>query len=103
MKKLISIFLLSQAFLLQLAGQVSSYQPGEKVNFVIHYGAINAGIATLELRKDSFSGREVWHSAMEARTTGIAEALFRVKDIYESYMNPESGNRTAGQINHEYK
>ena len=88
MKKLISIFLLCQVFLLQLAGQVSSYQPGEKVNFVIHYGAINAGMATLELRKDSFSGREVWHSAMEARTTGIAEALFRVKDIYESYMNP---------------
>jgi len=88
MKKLISIFVLCSASLFQLAGQVSSYGPGEKVNYVIHYGAINGGIATLDLRRDSFSGKEVWHSALEAKTTGLADAIYKVKDVYESYINP---------------
>jgi Protein of unknown function (DUF3108). len=88
MKKLISITVLLSLCLMQLRGQVSSYQPGEKVNYTIHYGLINGGVATLELRKDTFSGKEVWHSYMEARTTGMADALFRVKDIYESFLNP---------------
>ena len=88
MKKLISIFVLCSASLFQLAGQVSSYGPGEKVNYIIHYGAINGGIATLDLRRDSFSGKEVWHSALEAKTTGLADAIYKVKDVYESYINP---------------
>jgi hypothetical protein len=88
MKKLISIFVLLSACLTQVAGQVSSYRPGEKVNYIIHYGAINGGVAVLDLRRDSFSGKEVWHSAMEARTTGVADALYKVKDTYESFINP---------------
>lgn len=71
-----------------LYGQTSSYQPGEKVDYSIHYGAIQAGIATLELKTDTFKGTDVWHSIFIGRTTGVAEALFRVKDIYESYIDP---------------
>jgi hypothetical protein len=49
---------------------------------------INGGVASLELRRDTFSGREVWHSAIEAKTTGMADAVYKVRDVYESYMNP---------------
>ena len=90
MKKtlLISAFLFLT--LLRAAGQVSSYQPGEKVDYTIHYGVITGGVGTLELKRDTFNGKEVWHSSIIARTTGMAEALFRVRDVYESYMNPET-------------
>jgi len=71
-------------------GQDSSYQPGEKVNFTINYGPIQAGIAYFELKADTFKGREVWHSVFLGKTTGMAEALFRVKDIYESYFEQQS-------------
>jgi hypothetical protein len=85
--------LLIFAFLILSAlanGQQGPYQSGEKVSYVIHYGLINGGIASLELKKDSFAGKEVLHSILIARTTGIADALFKVRDSYESYINPET-------------
>lgn len=73
-----------------LAGQESSYQPGEKVDYTINYGVIQGGIARLELRTDTFRGKEVWHSTFLGKTTGLADAVFRVKDIYESFIEPSS-------------
>jgi Protein of unknown function (DUF3108) len=83
---LIGIFILS----LILQGQNLSYQAGEKIQYLIHYGLINGGIASLELQKDSFAGKEVLHSVFIAQTTGIADVLYKVKDIYESFINPET-------------
>jgi hypothetical protein len=70
--------------------QVNSYRPGEKVDYIIHYGLITGGVASLELKEDTLRGHEVWHSAMTARTTGLADAIFKVRDSYESYINPET-------------
>jgi hypothetical protein len=83
------LFSISVLFFLSIIGygQFISYQPGEKVHYIIHYGAINGGVATLEINKDTLKGNEVWHSVMEARTTGIADALFKVKDIFECFMD----------------
>lgn len=72
-------------------GQESAYQPGEKVGYAIHYGVVQAGTASLELKTDTFKGKMVWHSVFTGRTTGMAEVLFRVLDVYESYIEPESG------------
>jgi len=71
-----------------MKGQADSYKTGEKVTYTIQYGFITAGTGTLELRSDSFNGREVWHSKLAAKTTGMAEALYRVLDIYESFIDP---------------
>jgi len=71
-------------------GQETTYLPGEKVNYAIHYGLVLGGIATLELRPDTLNGKEVWHSVFLGKTTGMADAIFKVKDIYESYIEPES-------------
>lgn len=68
--------------------QTVSYKAGEKVIYSIQYGFIPAGLGTLELKSDTFNGNEVLHSKLSARTTGVAEALFKVLDIYESYMDP---------------
>ena len=70
------------------SGQVSSYKVGEKVTYSIQYGFIPAGTGTLELKSDTINGKVVWHSKLAARTTGVAEALFKVLDIYESYVDP---------------
>jgi len=71
-----------------LHGQVVSYKVGEKVTYTIQYGIITAGNATLELDSETFNGKEVWHSKLSARTTGMAEALFKVLDIYETFIDP---------------
>ncbi|MGD0342415.1 MAG: DUF3108 domain-containing protein [Bacteroidales bacterium] len=90
MKKFLLILNISFILLCRLNGQTSTYQAGEKVHYLIHYGLVNAGIASLELQKDTFAGKEVLHSVFSAKTTGLADALFKVRDIYESYINPET-------------
>jgi len=73
-----------------LAGQASTYQPGEKVNYEVRYGVLQGGVASFELKTDTFRGREVWHSILIGRTTGMVDAIFKVKDVYESYIEPET-------------
>lgn len=71
-----------------VSGQVTTYRTGEKIRYLVHYGPITGGEATLELKSTELNGREVWHSRMFARTTGVTDAFFKVVDIYEVYMNP---------------
>ena len=70
--------------------KVMSYKPGEKVHYSIHYGVITGGSATIEIKNDTLFGKTVWHSRMEAKTTGLTDAIFRVLDIYESFIDPET-------------
>ena len=73
-----------------LNGQESSYLPGEKVDYEIHYGVIQGGVVSLEIKADTFRGRDVYHSTLIGKTTGMVDAVFKVKDIYESYIEPGS-------------
>jgi hypothetical protein len=82
-----SVFLVLSSVLL---AQNQAYKAGEKIQYVVHYGLINGGIATLELQKATFEGKEVLHSVFIAQTTGIADALFKVKDIYECFIDPKT-------------
>jgi len=71
--------------------QPTTYKPGETVNYSVHYGPINAGEASLVLKSSTYKGSPVWHTKLTARTTGMADAIFKVFDTYESYMDPVSG------------
>jgi hypothetical protein len=81
------LFLLTPIF---SSGQERVYQRGEKVDYVIKYGIIQGGIATFEIQADTFKGREMLHSVLLGKTTGMADVIFKVKDIYESYIEPDS-------------
>ena len=69
-------------------GQTVSYTVGEKVTYTVHYGVITGGTASLELNSETYNGKEVWHSKFLAKTTGMADAIFKVLDIYESFIDP---------------
>jgi hypothetical protein len=71
-------------------GQEWSYKPGEKIEYTIQYGIFTGGEALLNLQSENLDGKEVWHSKMITKTTGMAEALYKVLDIYESYIDPKS-------------
>lgn len=88
--RLIKILSIVLAIPVLCYGQESSYQAGEKVDYRINYGIIQGGMATLELKTDTFRGKKVLHSVFLGKTTGLADAIFRVKDIYESYIEPDS-------------
>jgi hypothetical protein len=69
---------------------VVAYKPGEKISYVINYGILKGGTVTLELFNDTLFSKGTWHSKMVAKTTGVADALYKILDIYESYIDPET-------------
>ena len=88
MKRCLSIFVFSILISFSGFSQAVSYQVGEKISYSVQYGFINGGTATLELKSDTLNGKEVWHSKILAKTTGLADAIFKVLDIYECYIDP---------------
>jgi Protein of unknown function (DUF3108) len=70
--------------------QAVSYKAGEKIYYTVQYGVITGGTASLELVNDTLNGVDVWHSTLTARTTGLADAIFKVLDTYESYIDPDT-------------
>lgn len=90
MKKVLHIIILLILLSSAAYGQVKSYMPGEKAIYTIQYGVITSGKGSLEVKTDTLDGREVWHAKFLAKTTGLADAIFKVIDIYEVYINPET-------------
>jgi hypothetical protein len=63
------------------------YDVGEYFKFRIHYGIINAGYASLEVKEAVRNNRKVFHAIGNGYTTGMSRFLFKVDDIYESYFD----------------
>jgi hypothetical protein len=91
MNRLIALIIFAPLVTVLAKCQVIPFKPGEKVQYNINYGPILAGNAILYIERDTMNSKEVWHAALSARTTGIADALFKVRDKYECYFEPESG------------
>lgn len=87
----IYLYILLSFPVFSVSGQGPAYLPGEKIEYTIHYGFIQGGMASLELKKDFYNSQEVWRSVFVARTVGLADAIFRVLDIYESFIDPVTG------------
>jgi hypothetical protein len=67
------------------------FHDGEILNFHLRYGFIIGGEVQLELKELSNSGKRNFYLKGTAKTTGIADKLFRVYDTYESYFDRDSG------------
>ncbi|WP_421917821.1 DUF3108 domain-containing protein [Marinifilum sp.] len=62
----------------------------EHLKYVIHYGIVRGGKASLKLKSDKMNGKEVFHATLTGRTVGLFNTLYRVKDTYESYFDKET-------------
>lgn len=69
----------------------NSFKDGEVLNYIIHYGFIDAGAARLELtkEKEKIFGREVLHCVGTGWSLKKFDWVFRVRDRYESYIDAE--------------
>lgn len=69
----------------------SAFRPGEKLTYVLHYGWLNAGVATLELKEGEreIEGRKVLHAIGKGESTGAFKAFYKVNDRYETYFDKE--------------
>ncbi|RBN51233.1 DUF3108 domain-containing protein [Flavobacterium psychrolimnae] len=91
MKKLILFFVLIITVSFD-SPQEDAYGVGEFFKFRIHYGIVNAGYATLEVKDATLSGKKTFHVVGRGYTTGMSRFFFKVDDLYESYIDKETRN-----------
>ena len=68
----------------------NNFIPGEKMVFQIYYGPLNAGKVDTYLTVDTFRNRQVYYAEAVVRTTGLADKLYKIRDMYGGYFDPET-------------
>lgn len=91
MKKLILFFVLIITVSFD-SPQEDAYDVGEFFKFRIHYGIVNAGYATLEVKDATINNKKTFHIVGKGYTTGMSRFFFKVDDLYESYIDKETKN-----------
>ena len=67
------------------------FQAGETILYVIKYGIISAGYATLEVRDiEPVGDRQGYHILSRARTNKPMDVIFKVRDKNESWLDVKS-------------
>ena len=88
MRRLIAV---AMFFVLGTAFSQDAFKTGEYFKFRIHYGVVNAGYATLEIKDATREGKKVHHVVGNGVTTGMTKFFFKVNDNYESYFDKVTG------------
>jgi len=91
MKKLVLIILILTSFSFDTQKE-DAFGTGEYFKFRIHYGIVNAGYATLEIKDATINNKKVHHAVGKGYTTGMSKFFFKVEDLYESYFDKETGS-----------
>ncbi|MBL7943699.1 MAG: DUF3108 domain-containing protein [Flavobacteriales bacterium] len=73
------------------AHENKAWKSGEIVNYRVHYGLMNAGIASISVldSKETFNGRPAYHIVGEGKSIGSFDWFFKVRDKYESFIDKE--------------
>ncbi|HSJ11221.1 MAG TPA: DUF3108 domain-containing protein [Gillisia sp.] len=90
MKNRIAIISLILLLPLSLFSQ-AAYQPGEWFKFRVHYGPLNAGYATMEVKNTNLNNKPTHHVVGKGWSTGVVHAVFRVRDNYETFIDKDNG------------
>lgn len=65
-------------------------QPLEEMEYILRFGFIKGGKATLVAEKEKIKGKQTIHYHMRGRTTGLVDKIYEVNDVYESWVNPDT-------------
>jgi hypothetical protein len=84
-----------------------AFKDGEELNYLLHYGFITGGEASINLKVEKFGGMDVFHAVAKGKTTGLANKIFKVLDIYESFFDikynvPLKSIRNISEGNYKY-
>lgn len=67
-----------------------SFKVGEKLTFDVNYGFITAGVAEYNIPKImKLAGRDVYQITFGVNTVSTFDALYKVRDRYETYVDVE--------------
>lgn len=66
------------------------FSPGEKMHFILKYGVLPAGAATLEVHDmDDVGGVEAYHFVLTAQSNAFVDIFFKVRDRIDSYADAD--------------
>lgn len=68
-----------------------AFTTGEWFKLRIHYGLINAGYASVEIKEGVKNNKKVHHVVGKGWTVGMTKFFFKVEDDYQSYFDKETG------------
>lgn len=63
----------------------AAFKNGEWLKYRMHYGLINAGYATINIKSAKKDGRDAYHVIGKGWTIGVTKWFFKVKDNYQSW------------------
>ena len=92
-----TIYIILIAFIINLQAQDefrkienNAFLAGEKLTFDVKYGFVTAGVAEMEIpRETRISGRDAYHVTFKVNTVPSFDVLFKVRDRYETYIDKE--------------
>lgn len=67
-----------------------AFVPGEKLVYSLKFGIIPAGQAEIVLQQVNYRNKSAYHAKVVANTVGLADKLYSVRDIFESYFDINS-------------
>jgi len=69
-----------------------AFRPGEKLTFRVHYGFVDAGVASLEVEPaiKKIGPRECYHVIGSGRSVGAFDWFFKVRDRFESFVDRDA-------------
>ena len=68
----------------------SAFNAGENLTYQIRYGFIVGGLTTFTLSEELYNEKIVYHARVIGETTGMANTLYNVRDVYESWFDKET-------------
>ncbi|WP_291856802.1 DUF3108 domain-containing protein [Marinilabilia sp.] len=71
-------------------GQQSVYQAGEELMYSLKFGFLKGGEANLSVKDTMLKGEKVHHVIARGKTVGLADAIYKVRDRYESFIHPQT-------------
>jgi len=70
--------------------QTTPFSAGETLSYQVRYGFIVGGTSTFTLKEELFHHKLVYHARAVGQSTGIANTIYGVKDVYESWFDKET-------------
>jgi hypothetical protein len=71
---------------------LAAFKLGEKLEYKLHYGIVNAGIIKLEVKPElqNANGRDIIHVVGDGYSTGSFDWFFKVRDRYETFIDKDA-------------
>ncbi len=91
---LLTAFIFPQFVFGQCAASNTVFGDGEQISYIASYNWgpvwVDAGLVTFSATKELFRGKPAWHLKSTGRSFASYDVLFKVRDYYDSWVDPET-------------